>query len=142
VEITSVIIFIRNIGMEPAHIDILDFIESGMTLAELGGSEFIGDVEIMQLKDSMANKFEFHGLVAVEPDSLGIKVIKGLNNTKLLEKPVTLREYVQRDKSNDPRLKYRPAAAINEQRLSDRRRDDLEILIEKNYEEIVVKQEN
>ena len=135
------IIFIRNIGMDPTHIDILDFIESGMTPTDLDSSDFIGDVEIMQLRDSMTNKFEFHGLVAVEPDSLGKKVIDVLNNTKLLDGAVTLREYVQRDKTNDPRLKYRPTAAVNEQRLSDRRRGDLDVLIEKKHEEIVVTQE-
>lgn len=132
------IIFIRSIGMEATHIDILDFIESGITAPELEGSDFIGDVEIMQLKDSMTNKFGFHGLIAVEPDNLATKVIDTLNNTNLLERLVTLREYVQRDKKNDPRLKYRPTAAVNEKRLSDRRRSDLDELIEKNYEDIVV----
>ena len=132
------IIFIRNIGMEPTHIDILDFIESGMTAADLEASKFIGDVEIMQLKDPMTNQFEFHGLIAVEPSSLGVKIIEALNNTKLLGNAVTLREYVQRDKKNDPRLKYRPAEVINDQRLSDRRRGDLDVVIEKKYKDIVV----
>lgn len=124
--------------MEATHINILDFIESGMTPAELESSKFIGDVEIMQLKDPMTNKFEFHGLIAVEPDNLAIKVVDTLNNTKLLERLVTLREYVRRDKSNDPRLKYRPIAAVNEQRKSDRRRGDLGVLIEKNIEDIII----
>lgn len=132
------IIFIRNIGIEAAHIDILDFIESGMTASELEDSDFVGDVEIMQLKDPMTNKFEFHGLISVEPNRLGAKVIDTLNNTVLLKQLVTLREYVQRDKENDPRLKYRPTAAVSERRLSDRRRGDLDVLIEKNYEAIVV----
>lgn len=132
------IIFIRNIGMEVTHIDILDFIESGMTKADINGSEFIGEIEIMQLKDPVTNKFEFHGLIAVEPDNLAIKVVDTLNNTKLLERLVTLREYVRRDKSNDPRLKYRPIAAVNEQRKSDRRRGDLGVLIEKNIEDIII----
>jgi len=132
-----VIIFIRNIGMEAGHIDILDFIESGITPSDFLNKEFIGDIEIMQLKDPMTNKFEFHGLIAVEPDVLGHKLIDELNNTLLLDNAVKLREYVRRDKVNDPRLKYRPIKAIEEQRKADRRRSDLNVLVEE-YAEIVI----
>jgi len=136
-----VIIFIRNIGMDASHIDILDFIESGMNTADFLDKEFIGDIEIMQLKDPMTNKFEFHGLITVEPDVLAHKLIDELNNTLLLENAVKLREYAQRDKKNDPRLKYRPVKAIEEKRKADRRRSDLDILIEKEYSEIIIADE-
>jgi len=133
-----VIIFIRNIGMDAGHIDILDFIESGMTGSDFLDKEFIGDIEIMQLKDPMTNKFEFHGLIAVEPEVLALKLIDELNNTLLLNNAVKLREFVKRDKINDPRLKYRPVTAIEEKRKADRRRSDLDILIEKEYSEVVI----
>jgi len=132
-----VIIFIRNIGMDASHIDILDFIESGLVASDFLDKEFIGDIEIMQLKDPMTNKFEFHGLIAVEPDVLGQQLINELNNTLLLDNAVKLREYVRRDKVNDPRLKYRPVKAIEEKRKADRRRSDLNVLVEE-YAEIVI----
>jgi len=133
-----VIIFIRNIGMDAGHIDILDFIESGMTSTDFVDKEFIGDIEIMQLKDPMTNKFEFHGLITVEPEILALKLIDELNNTLLLNNAVKLREFVTRDKVNDPRLKYRPVSEAKEKRKADRRRSDLDILIEKEYSEVVI----
>ena len=123
--------------MDASHIDILDFIESGLVASDFLDKEFIGDIEIMQLKDPMTNKFEFHGLIAVEPDVLGQQLINELNNTLLLDNAVKLREYVRRDKVNDPRLKYRPVKAIEEKRKADRRRSDLNVLVEE-YAEIVI----
>lgn len=123
------IIFLRNIPLETKKFEIANFINKVFTDCFLDRSSTkvsIGDIETLSIQDVDLNRIEKHGLVRVLPNEVGKRVIKKLDGAIFKQKPITVREYVNRSTRNDHR-DTDPGAKIEfqERRTSDRRRSPL-----------------
>ena len=123
------IIFLRNIPLETKKFEIANFINKVFNDCFLDRSSTkvsIGDIETLSIQDVDSNLLEKHGLVRVFPNEVGKRVIKKLDGTIFKQKPITVREYVNRSAQNDPR-DTDPGTVIEfqERRTSDRRRSPL-----------------
>ncbi|MDT8425371.1 MAG: RNA-binding protein [Methyloprofundus sp.] len=118
------IIFLRNIPENTKHSDIIAFVEPAIKKRWFQKKGEIVSVKVMQLNDPRAGTTEFHGLVTIEPDKVGAKVIRRLNRKLFLAKHIAVHEYHRRNWHNDPRLER--TSNVQERRKADRRRKDLE----------------
>lgn len=121
------IIFLKNIPPDTKKYEIASFIDNVFNdcfLDHRSSTKIsIEDIEILSIQDIDSEKLEKHGLVRVFPKEVGKRVIKRLDGAFFKRKRITVREYVNRSASNDPRNNSPNAAMdFNERRISDRRR--------------------
>ena len=128
-EVVCMIIFLRNIPLETKKFEIAGFINKVINDCFLDRSSIkvsIGDVETLSIQDIDSNSLEMHGLVRVFPNEVGKRVIKKLDGTIFKQKPITVREYVNRSAQNDPRnTDTGSEIEFQDRRKSDRRRSHL-----------------
>lgn len=119
------IIFLQRIPAKITRENIIDFIEPTLKGGWFKKSGYIKNINILILKDTIQDTLEYHALVTVEPDSVGERVTRLLNRKPIIGKHIAVREYMQRNWHNDPRLtpKHKHYGRI-EKRLADRRRGD------------------
>lgn len=125
------VIFIRKIPANTKLSEIIGFIEPAIKGGLFRKSGKIRGAKILALRDMRLRTLEFHGLVTVEPDAVGLRAIKKLKGRRFKGKFVIVRQYFQRDWHNDPRQnRERQGDGISiERRTFDRRRGkDLEII--------------
>jgi len=123
------IIFLSNIPIDTKKFEIASFINKVFNDCFLDKSSTnvsIGDIETLSIQDVDSNSLEKHGLVRVFPNEVGKRLIKRLDGTIFKQKPITVREFVNRSTQNDPR-NTDPSSVIEfkERRTSDRRRSPL-----------------
>lgn len=79
--------------------------------------------EILMLRDKRTKAMEFHGLVFIEPEKLGLRALIKLKGKRIHNKLVSVKEYVHRDWHNDRRVNHHnPSATMIQKRIGDRRR--------------------
>jgi len=117
------IIFLTRIPADTKRDDIIEFIEPILKGGLFKKSGYIRKINILILKDTVANKLEYHALVTVEPDKVAERVIKQLNRKPINGKHIAVREYVLRNWHNDPRVSmHQWNEEFKDRRNADRRR--------------------
>lgn len=99
------IIFVRNIGPNITVTDLKKFIESGMKSWIPFKSGKVHKAKILTLRNIKTNSYEYHGLVYVD-NEYGKMAIRRLNRKKIKNRPVNVRQYIERSRSNDRRRSY------------------------------------
>lgn len=124
----DMIVFLRRIPPNTNKFEIKSFIEPALAGGWFAKKGYISNIKILQIKDSARNTYEYHGLVRIEPEPVGERVIKSLNKKAINGKPVLVREYCHRSWHNDPRLRRNHSdIQFADRRKTDRRRKKLEI---------------
>ncbi len=120
------IIFLRNIHPDTKKYEIANFINPVFNDCFLDKSTApisIEDIEILSILDVSSNRIEKHGLVRVFPNEVAHRLIKRLDGTLFKDKPITVREYVNRSAKKDPRNEATSDTAnYTNRRVADRRR--------------------
>ncbi len=116
------IVFLQRIPQEARIEDIIDFIQPVLKGGMFKKSGQIAKIEIVILKDSVANKMEYHAQVTIEPDAVAGRVIAQLNRKPILGKHIAVREFVYRLWKNDRRISPVGVPSVDERRKKDRRR--------------------
>ena len=125
------IIFIRKIPAATKASELIDFVGPALKGGLFRKSGRITAVKILAVQDKRLNTLEFHGLVSVEPDAVGIRAIRKLKGSRFKGKLIIVRQYFIRDWHKDPRQNPRRVVDKNilDRRINDRRRgNDLEII--------------
>lgn len=123
------IIFIRNIPATSKLSELELFVGSVLKRTLFVPSGRVVKSEILALKDTKTQLIEYHGLVHIEPDKAARRAIKQLNGKRFHNRPVMVREYVDRSWRNDRRENHAEVFDENRhgKRKGDRRRN-LEIV--------------
>lgn len=130
------IIFLNRIPADTKYEDIVDFLRPVLKGRLLKKSGNIHSVKILVLKDTIANKKEYHALVTIEPDKAGARAIRELNRKPINGKHIAVREYVYRNWQNDQRnYMHQLNEELTDRRLKGRRRGNKLEVVDK----IVVK---
>lgn len=125
------IIFLRKIPASTKVNELYDFVLPTLKGGWFRKSGQIAHAQVLALRDKRTNAVEFHGLVFIEPDEIGLRTINRLKKRRFKGRLITIREYHQRSWHNDPRVDHLTAAQFQGRRNGDRRRgSDLEILHE------------
>lgn len=124
------IIFFRKIPSDTRPSDLKEHVEPVLKKFFLFTSGRILKTEILVLLDKVTEAEEYHGLVHISPESAGTRALKKLKGKPFKNRYLIIREYVVRDKNNDPRNKQvNIGRDIKDKRIEDRRRgNNLEIL--------------
>lgn len=93
-------------------------------------SGHIVKVEILSLRNKSTDEHEFHGLVHAEPENLCRRAIQMLKSKRFKNNLLIVKEFFERDMSNDRRNDQGIVPAeIMEKRIGDRRRgNQLEVV--------------
>lgn len=122
------ILFIRKIPANTRLNELADFVQPALKGGLFKKPGRIVKIEILTLRDIHLHSFEYHGLVTVDSDETGHRVIKKLKGKLFKGKHTLVREYVQRRWQNDRRLKHHPEDAVAlEKRKTDRRRNEKQL---------------
>ena len=123
------IIFFRNISEQTKDHHLAAFIEPVIKGSWFRKKIIVEDLKVIHLYNRHSKTSEFHGLVTLQPESAGRRLIKRLSKKPLLGRPIIVREYHRRVWQNDPRIKYdfHHSATVC-QRVADRRRKNLEVV--------------
>lgn len=97
------IVFLRNIPKDTSHQDILDFVGPVVKGGLLQSGGKVASIEFLEIQDGNAAIVEYHGLVHILPDEVGLRVIRKLNRQHFKGKRIVVREYVVRSWHNDRR---------------------------------------
>ncbi|CAG1021647.1 hypothetical protein DOJK_01137 [Patescibacteria group bacterium] len=124
------IVIFKNIPTRTKKLDIKNFITPVVNGGWFDKKGTVINISILVQRNLRTREIVYHGLVEIEPDSVGIRLITKLNRKILLGKYIAVSEYHVRNFRNDPRLrKRRPKPGVLERRICDRR-DKYEILSE------------
>ncbi|NOR68594.1 MAG: hypothetical protein GQ532_02665 [Methylomarinum sp.] len=117
-------ILFKNIPIGIHDHELANFIKSNfkkmIESAELPIS--VAGIEILEKQDNFCHPIEQFGLVRISPDGVAKNTIKQLNGCFFNNLQITVREYINRSTSNDPRVN--PSLLADpyiEQRIKDRR---------------------
>lgn len=123
------IIFLRRIPGNTKKHEIIDFINPILKGGLFQKSGHIEQIKILVLKNTQNNILEFHGLVTIDSEQVGKRIIKKLNRKYFKDKPIAVREYHHRTWHNDPRINmHEQNEELVNRRRSDRRRARLEVV--------------
>ena len=123
------IILFRNVPAQTKDHHLAEFIEPALKAAWFRKRIVIEELKVIHLHDQHSKTSEFHGLVTIQLEAAGRRVITRLNKKRLLGKPIIVREYHRRLWHNDPRVKHNPQnLEIPCRRNADRRRKKLEMV--------------
>ena len=126
------ILFIRKIPNDTRYSDIVSFVEPALKGGILRRSGHIVHIEIIGYRDHRLHTSEFHALVEIEPDSVGLRAVGLLKGRRLHHHLVVIRQYFERNWHNDRRQDFEtPPPGGVERRMADRRRGkDLERILD------------
>lgn len=118
------LIFIRRIPEMTQIADLAAFVNPALKRGLLISPGKIIKIKILGLHEKAITQYEFHGLVEVEPEKAGRRVIEKLNGKLLKGKRVIVGEYIQRSWHNDRRTNHAEIVdhIFQGRRLGDRRR--------------------
>ena len=118
------IIFLKNIPVDTRPQDIEEFVTPGMRVGVFFRVGRLLKAEILVIRDGNTKKIEYHGLIYVDSEKTGERLIKKLNGKEFKNRVVEMRQYYSRCWHNDRRLKHADRYSKNnkEKRLKPRRR--------------------
>lgn len=120
------ILFLRNIPENTRVNDLYEFLTPALKRSFPFRSGTIVKAEILVLRDKHTKLLEYHGLVHVDSEASGERVIKKIKGKRFKNKLVVIREYKKRDWQNDRRRKQQPVPEyILNKRVHDRRRNNM-----------------
>jgi hypothetical protein len=124
------IVFLRNIPNDTHRQEIIDFVMPAVRGGLFRPKGKIASIDILAVKDPATELTEYHCLVHVLPDEVGLRVIRRLHGQQFKGKRITVREYVVRSWRNDRRDPTRPPPpGIVDRRKSPTRRENLKIQV-------------
>jgi hypothetical protein len=100
------LVFFRRLPHGARQKEIREFIESTVKGGFFSRSGVIKRITIIERRNPMLNVTDYHGVVAIEPDSVAERVIKKLNKKPFYGKYIEIRQYYLRKAVNDPRRKH------------------------------------
>jgi len=119
----------RNVPEKTTHHHLAEYIESALKVGWFRKKIIIEDLKVIHLHDGHSKTSEFHGLVTVQSEAAGRRIIKRLNKKVFLGRPIIVREYHRRLWHNDPRVKHNAQnIEIPCRRGTDRRRKNLKVV--------------
>ena len=123
------IVFLTRIPAHTKYNDIFKFIDPWLKGNLFRRSGYIRKINILNLKDPLTDKLEYHALVTIEPDNVANRVIKKLNRKAIKGKHIAVREYVLRNWHNDRRLNiHQWNEEHKDKRRHDRRRKKIQVI--------------
>lgn len=127
VVVSNMIIFLRDIPAKTSKNDIVDHFDPLLKGGLFEKTGQIENVQILALKDTKENTYEFHGLVTIDSDAVAKRIIKKLNRKAFIGKPIIVREYFHRSWQNDRRVNMGEwNDELEDRRKGSRRRTDIE----------------
>lgn len=124
------IVFLRNIPSDTSRQEIIAFVMPVVKGGLFRAKGKITSIDILAIKDNANGLVEYHGLVHITPDEVGLRVIKKLHGQPFKGKRMALHEYVVRSWKNDRRdpTRLKPPGIIVDRRKGPQRRSNLKIL--------------
>ena len=125
------IIFIRQIPADTRPSELHDYVNPALKGGLFSAAGRVLKAEILFIRDKSTNMLESHGIVHVDSEAAGQRAIKRLRPARFKNKPVIVREYLQRDWHNDRReSEGHVPEDVMEKRLCNRRRGSRMEIIE------------
>ena len=115
------VIILKNIPAKATKQDVKDFVITAVKGGWFDKKGKVTNISLLILRNLHTHVISNHGLVSIEPDNVGQRVIKKLNRKVLLDKPVVVAEYKKRNAKNELRLKHNSNKVIIERRVCERR---------------------
>lgn len=119
------LVFFRRLPTGARKADIENFIASTVKGGLFSRSGEIKRITIIVRRNPQLNMTDYHGVVAIEPDSVAERVIKKLNRTRFNGNYIEVRQYYIRKVANDPRRKN-GASQVQDSRRQRERRQEIE----------------
>ena len=124
----NMLIFLARIPTDTSKQDIVNFMAPVLKGGLFSPNGELLKIDILILQDRHTKAIETHAIVRIEPDKAATRVIFKLNRTKLIGKPINVRQFFIRNRANDRRRdNLPPITPPKKPRLGDRRRDLVEI---------------
>jgi hypothetical protein len=124
------ILFLRNIPDDTSRQDIIDFVMPAVRGGLFRARGKITSIDVLAIKDPATGLPEYHGLVHVMPDAVGLRAIRRLHGQSLKGRRIAVREYVARSWRNDRRDPSRPPPpGIVDRRKTPARRENLKVQV-------------
>ncbi|WP_396643643.1 hypothetical protein [Methylomonas sp. 2B] len=121
-ETLAMILFIRNVPASTHLSELEAYVAPALKRRFLFGGARILKAEILVILDKTTHTLEYHGLVHIDSDKVGLRAIKSLKGQRFKNKLVLVREYHNRNWHNDRRQTYQATQALADKRVADRRR--------------------
>jgi len=121
------IVIIERISPETQKQDLIDFIQPALKGNIFQKSGQFASLKIISYTDKLTGEVHYYGTILIPSDTVAQRVIRKLNNTKLLDELVVIRKYHFRSWRDDPRVngkKLNPK--LKNSRKRDRRQSSLE----------------
>lgn len=117
------------IGKIPGNIsanELHHFVKSACKIGFFGISTSVRRLEVIKVVDKFFDLAEYHSLVYMDSDSVGLRVIRKLNGKSIKDQPVEVREYCAwRKLKNDRRTQHEfPLLSSPDKRGAERRREN------------------
>jgi hypothetical protein len=120
----QMIIFFRKIPPSTRPNELKSHVEPALKKFIFFQSAKILKAEILILVDKNSGDREYHGLVYLDSDKSGQQVIKKLRGKPFKNRYLMIREFVNRNGTNDPRIRQSATNSQLNKRVNDRRRGD------------------
>jgi len=118
-----VIIIIQGLLETTREQDIHDFVSPVLKGGFFKKTGAMSNMKFVTLEDPETKVRQYHATLIVTPDQMAEQVIKKLNNQKIQENPVVLRQYHERSWHNDVREdEQNVSSELLSQRKKNRRR--------------------
>jgi hypothetical protein len=122
------IVFLRNLPDDTTRQEIIDFVTPALKGGLFRARGLVTSLDILAIRDNSTRLMEYHGLVHVEPDEAGLRLIRKLHGRLFKGRRMTVREYVMRSWKNDRRGgPASPVPVAVERRIGPIRRANLKI---------------
>lgn len=124
------ILFLQHIPANTRPTELYDYISPIVTDGALQLDRIL-QADILIIQDKITNTLEYHGLVHLDSKATGLRALQALADPTLNEQAIAIREYSQRNPLNDRRRNDdEMQKPFIEQRQGDRRREQLEFIID------------
>jgi hypothetical protein len=122
-------VLFKSIPIESGADELAEFIESAIYKCDLEGHQLhisVTNIELLEIQDCYTHPIERFGVVRISPSDIAKKIIKELDGHDFNEHHITVREFFDRSRDNDPRSKNASSTQnILEKRVKDRREQRL-----------------
>ncbi len=123
-------LLIRQLPASITEQDVKNFVSKGVTplwKRFLPTKTRVDDIKILKITDAVRHTVEYHGVVAISPESAVTAAVRSLHAKRLKETSVAVDRYHNRSSYRDQRSsQIEPRElAISDRRIADRRRSGL-----------------
>jgi hypothetical protein len=118
------LVFLRNVPRDVTLEEIMDFLEPAVRGGVLQRAGEVLSVNLLEIKAFKSLVPEYHAIVHIKPDDVGLRVIKKLHRAMFRGRRIALHEYAVRNWRNDRRTSPAGAGKVQRERrlLPTRRR--------------------